>query len=58
MNDKNGDKLWKDSIKKEVYALMELDCFEFNPEGYNPGEGWQGTTLHMVFDVNQDLRRK
>ena len=35
-----------------------MECFEFNKEGYNTGEGWKGTTLHMVFDVKKDLWRK
>ena len=37
---------------------MESDCFEFNPEGYNTGEAWQVTALHMLFNIKQDLRRK
>jgi hypothetical protein len=55
---RNGNTYWADSIKKEVDDLIELDSFEFKEAGYDPGEGWQRTTLHMVFDVKQDLRRK
>ena len=35
-----------------------MDCWEFTPEGDIPGDDYQPTTLHMVFDVKQDLRRK
>ena len=37
---------------------MYLGCLYFMPEGYNLGEGWQGTTFHMVFDVKHNLRSK
>ena len=37
---------------------MELQCFEFTPKVYNPGEDWQVTTLHMVLNVKQNLRSK
>mmetsp|Transcript_6234 Transcript_6234/g.11778 ORF Transcript_6234/g.11778 Transcript_6234/m.11778 type:complete len:92 (+) Transcript_6234:53-328(+) len=53
---RNGNTYWADSIKKEVDDLIELDSFEFKEAGYDPGEGWR-MTLHMVFDVKQDLRR-
>ena len=33
---------------------MHLECFKFKSEGHDPGEGWQGATLHMVFDVKPD----
>eukprot|EP00957_Ditylum_brightwellii_P030417 2303756-Ditylum_brightwellii.AAC.1 len=45
-------------MKSEVGALMGMDCFAFKAEGYHPGNGWQRTTLHTVFDINHDLRRK
>lgn len=49
---------WADSMAKEVKDVIGLDCFEFKDEGYDPGVGWQETTLHMVFDIKHDLRRK
>ena len=55
MDDRNGDMLWQDEIKTEVYALMYLKCFEFNPKLHNTGEGWKGTTLHMVFSIKQGV---
>ena len=39
-------------------ALYQLECFEFREKGFHPGVGWQRTTLHIIFDVKQDLRRK
>ena len=40
MYDKHGYILWKDYTEKEVYKLMDLNCFEFSHEVYNTGEGW------------------
>eukprot|EP00957_Ditylum_brightwellii_P019844 1497808-Ditylum_brightwellii.AAC.1 len=38
---------------------MGMDCFAFKAEGYHPGTaGWQRTTLHIVFNVKHNLRRK
>ena len=39
---------------------MDLDCFEFHKNGHNEklDGSWQRTTLHMIFDVKQDLTRK
>ena len=53
-----GNTLWQESMKKEVDDLASLDCWDYKEEGFVPGEGWQKTTLHMVFDVKHDLRRK
>ena len=58
IDEKNGNTYWQDAMRLEVGALVDLDCFEFKPEGYHPGSGYQKTTLHMVFDVKHDLRRK
>ena len=51
---------WEAAFGKEVKALLDLDCFEFHQAGYheNLGSEWQRTSLHMVFDVKQDLTRK
>ena len=56
----NGDTMWQDAFEKEVKALLDMDCFEFHPAGHhhNLGDGWQKSTLHMVFDVKQSLQRK
>lgn len=58
LDEANGNTFWFDSIRKEVEDVIALDCFEFKEAGYNPGSGWQRTTLHIVFDVKHDLRRK
>ena len=60
MDKKNGNTFWQDAIDKDIKALLEMDCFEFHTDGYHTtlGEGWQRTTLYMVFDVKQSLQRK
>lgn len=58
LDQKNENTFWQDSMKKEVDDLLALDCFEYKDAGFHPGEGWQETSLHMVFDVKHDLRRK
>ena len=46
-------------MQLEVVALVDLDCFEFKSKGWKPEDpGFQKTTLHMVFNVKHDLRRK
>ena len=44
----------------EIKALLDLDCFYFFSAGHQTtlGDGWQRTTLHMVFDAKQSLQRK
>ena len=56
----NGDQLWQAAIDKELKSLLDLDCFEFKPAGFQNqlDESWQKTTLHCVFDVKHDLTRK
>ena len=54
----NGNTLWQDAIKLETGTSIDLDYFEFKDAGYHLGEGWHRTTLHIVFDVKQDFRRK
>ena len=58
IDEANGNTEWQDSMKKEIDDLESLDCWEMKEAGFNPGKGWQPTTLHMVFDVKHDLRRK
>ena len=60
LDNENGNTCWKDAIDKEIKALLDLECFEFHPAGHHTtlGEGWQRTTLHMVFDVKQSLQQK
>ena len=55
-----GNTCWQDALDKEIDTLMKMDCFEFKPAGHEStlDDSWQRTTLHMVFDVKQDLQRK
>ena len=39
-------------------ALEKMGVFKFRKAGYKPGSQWQKTTVHIVFDVKHDLRRK
>jgi hypothetical protein len=55
---RNGDNAWHDAIKAEIDSLIKLECFEFHPTGHNPGLDYQWTSLTIIFDVKQDLRRK
>jgi hypothetical protein len=54
----NGNSLWQDAIKLEITSLIDLECFEFKPSNFLPGNKFQKTTLMTVFDVKQDLCRK
>ena len=60
IDEKNGNTFWQDAYVKECKALLDLDCFEFHLAGHHKtlGSEWQRTSLHMVFDVKQDLTRK
>ena len=55
---KNKNTFWRDAIKLEIDSLVNLECFEFHSRNYRPGDDFQWTTLTMIFDVKQDLRRK
>ena len=35
-----------------------MNCFDIKERNFSPDPDYQRTTLHMVFDVKQDLRRK
>ena len=54
----NGNKYWHDAIKMEIDSLIALECFEFHDNGFHPGKDYQWTSLTIIFDVKQDLRRK
>ena len=56
----NNNTYWQDAYEKYIKAIMDLECFVFPPAGHHLklGRGWQGITLHMIFDVKQDLNRK
>ena len=54
----NGNNSWHEAIRAEIDSLITLECFEFHDAGYNPGKKYQWTSLTVIFDVKQDLRRK
>ena len=58
IDEANENTFWQDVMKKKNSALQELDCWEFRKKGDLHGNDYQPTTLHMVFDVKQDLHRK
>lgn len=53
-----GNNFWEEALKAEVGSLVMVKCFEFTPRNHRIPRDFQFTTLHMVWDVNQDLRRK
>eukprot|EP00957_Ditylum_brightwellii_P128100 9770462-Ditylum_brightwellii.AAC.1 len=54
----NGNTMWQDTMALEVDALKEMECFDFQDAGNKPAGNYQHTTLHMVFDCKQDLRKR
>eukprot|EP00957_Ditylum_brightwellii_P144744 11025689-Ditylum_brightwellii.AAC.1 len=54
----NGSTMWKDIMTLEVDALKEMECFDLWDAGNKPVGNYQRTTLYIVFDYKQDLRRK
>ena len=54
----NGNNLWQESIKLEIQALTDLECFDFKDPDHKCGPQYQRTTLMMIFGVKQDLRHK
>jgi hypothetical protein len=54
----NSNTFWQDSIRKEVTALTELECFDFKDDDFKCADDYQKTTLTMIFSVKHDLRRK
>ena len=58
LDEKNGDTYWQNAIKLEMDSLLEMNCFDFKSKDFLPDADYQRTTLHVIFDVKQDLRRK
>ena len=54
----NGNTLWGDAIAKEMSQIKEYDTFIDKGKGAAPPEGYKKITVHLVFDVKYDLRRK
>jgi Reverse transcriptase (RNA-dependent DNA polymerase) len=58
LDKKNGNTFWADAIKLEVGNLIDVECFEFKDPDYKVDGQYQKKTLHVIFDVKHDLRRK
>jgi hypothetical protein len=58
LDEKSGNNLWAEAIDKEVNSLIDMSVFEFHPSDYRPTNDYQKTTLHCIYDVKHDLRRK
>jgi hypothetical protein len=54
----NGNTAWEDALKSEMKDLFNLECFDIKSFGFTPGDDYQKTTLTIIYDVKQDLRRK
>ncbi|GFH49192.1 gag-pol polyprotein [Chaetoceros tenuissimus] len=54
----NDNTAWQDAIKKEIGALLVLECFDTQEEGYRPPEDYQYVRMHLVYAVKVDLRKK
>ena len=56
LDEKNGNTMWQDAMKKEMYnvsiAFKIIDSGEKRPPGWAPSSG------HIVLDVKMDFTRK
>jgi hypothetical protein len=55
---KNGNTAWEDALKSMMKDLFNLESFDIKSFGFTPGEDYQKTTLMIIYNVKQDLRRK
>ena len=53
---RNGNTLWRDALKKEMYNVGV--AFEILDEGVHAPHGWKQVTGHLVWDVKMDFTRK
>ena len=53
---RNGNTLWRDTLKKEMYNVGV--AFEILDEGVHAPHGWKQVTGHLVWDVKMDFTRK
>ena len=58
LDDHNGNKLWAESIAKEMNGLDNLKCFRYHHAGWRAPPSHQYAPLRIIFDIKQDLRRK
>ena len=52
----NGNTLWQDAIKKEMYNVSV--AFEILGDGEKAPPGWAKSSGHIIFDVKMDFTRK
>ena len=53
---RNGNTMWRDTLKKEMYNVRV--AFEILDEGAHAPHGWKKVTGHLVWDVKMDFTRK
>lgn len=53
---KNGNTLWRDALKKEMFNVGI--AFEVLEQGQTAPKGWNKVTGHLVWDVKMDFTRK
>ena len=53
---RNGNTLWRDALKKEMYNVRV--AFEILDEGVHAPHGWKQVTRHLVWDVKMGFTRK
>ena len=53
---RNGNTMWRDTLKKEMYNVGV--AFEILDEGAHAPHGWKQVTGHLVWDVKMDFTRK
>ena len=53
---RNGNTLWRDALKKEMYNVRV--AFEILDEGLHVPHGWKQVTRHLVWDVKMNFTRK
>ena len=56
IDSRNGNTMWRDTLKKEMYNVGV--AFEILDEGTHPPHGWKQVTGHLVWDVKMDFTRK
>ena len=56
IDSRNGNTMWRDTLKKEMYNVGV--AFEILDEGARVPHGWKRVTRHLVWDVKMDFTRK
>ena len=56
IDERNGNTLWRDALKKEMYNVSI--AFEILDSGEKAPPGWTRSSGHIIFDVKMDFTRK